>query len=124
MKLSQIGKGLFITRVCFGDLLGVEKENAWVELRETNEDEAFGFKPGDKTNPQVFEENTKILRKLWKKCLVIHNFENEDGSDMTNEEVIDFIKSHSSILLRVIDEWQAKLNLRQGKDETSNESQD
>lgn len=95
--------GLFAKKIGVGVAFGVEEFDAWIELREPTEDEAMNFKSNDP------EFNKRELKKLWKDCLVNHNFDNEEGSPASNQEVIDAIKKKGWLVAEIVVKWNDSL---------------
>lgn len=96
-------KGLFAKRINIGHAFGLEKEEVWIELREPTEDETFNFSSKDEAY------NKRELKKLWKDCLINHNFDNENGKPADNQEVTDLISKKGWLLAEIITEWNSSL---------------
>lgn len=104
MKISQ-AKGFFNAKVPIGSFFNVPDSDVWVEMREPCEDETFRFSD-DKA------ANAAFLKKLWKDCLVGHNFENEDGTPATKDEVIQLIQSRGWLVAHIVEKWNESIRLQ------------
>lgn len=102
-KISQ-AKGFFSAKIEVGEYFGAAKEAVYVILREPCEDETFQF-TDDK------ERNMAHLKKLWKACLIGHNFVNDDDTEAGTETVIGIIQGRGWLLSHIIEEWNKKIPL-------------
>jgi hypothetical protein len=127
MRLNEARAGLFVCRVDLSKELGAKPGAAWVELREPSEGEMDEYVQihKDMTPIELMnanKENIKLVKGLWKKCLINHNFTNEEDKMAAMDEVIKFIESRQSLAFKVMNEWAGSLPLRQKSADKSKNS--
>jgi hypothetical protein len=98
MEISEARKKyLFTTRI---ELPGEAEETDidFIILREPSIEEIEFFNSDG-------QENFKVLRKLFPKCLVNHSFLDTDGAKAKNEEVYKMLLESSSLCMEIIENW-------------------
>jgi hypothetical protein len=96
--------GIFKIKVNVGEYFGFQDDELYVELREPTTEEATtltdGTDPGNPSSGQL-----KRMFSIAPKCIINHNFLNEDQSQMTNKEVWDLIKVRSGCAMDIVSAW-------------------
>lgn len=84
----KVTKNQFIgnLKLDLSEALEVEEE-CFVEIRDVTIQEALKFKAESKDEAAQYE----VLKELLPELIVKHNFEDEEGKPLTNEEVTDFL---------------------------------
>lgn len=116
MRINEAKAGLFVCRVDLSAELGAKPGSAWVELREPGEGEMDEYiQPRKDMTPAETEnankENTKLIRGLWRKCIINHNFTTDEDKPATVKEVIAFIESSQGLSFEVQEKWLNALPL-------------
>jgi len=114
MILKDVNAGIFNLKINIGQFFGSKEEDFYVVLREPTTDEALRMKSLD--------ENA--LMKDLPKMMIEHNFQNEDGSDMTNQQVWNLILPRSGCSTLIVKKWGEEIPLAQVKSKKQVESQD
>jgi hypothetical protein len=109
MKINEV-KGFFETRVNLGKFFGANDEDAYIILREPEEKELFDRMTNDAS------KNIEAMKKMWRDCVIGHNFENEDGTEMSNKEVFDVLSKKGWAVMHIITEWNKNIPLAIEKD--------
>ena len=99
MKLSDV-KGVFKARVEVGDFFGVEKADAWIEVREPTQEEILS------ATLAKSKDATGMMIEIVGECISDHNFENEAGEFAKIEEVLDVLKAKGFMFMRVFHAWE------------------
>lgn len=100
MKLSDV-KGVFKARIEVGDFFGVEKADAWIEVREPTQEEILS------ASLAKAADATGLMIDIVGKCISDHNFENDDGTFSTVEQVLEVMRVKGFMFMRVFHAWEA-----------------